>query len=68
MNANASRLGALTKELSRAWQQTKDSWQDAKSAEFEHKFLQELIASVDKTVTTIEQLDKLLGRIKKDCE
>ena len=68
MNANASRLSGLTKELSRNWQQTREHWQDAKSLEFEHKYLEELVASVEKTVTVIEQLDKLITRIRKDCE
>jgi hypothetical protein len=50
------------------WQTTKDYWRDAKSLEFERQYLQELLASVDSAVTTIEQVDKLLSKIKKDCE
>jgi hypothetical protein len=50
------------------WQQTKESWRDEKSAEFEQKYLSELVAAVDKSVTVIEQLDKLIEKIKKDCE
>jgi len=61
-------LGAITKELWNQWQQTKEHWKDAKSNEFEHKYLEELVANVDKTVMVIEQLDKLIGKIKKDCE
>ncbi len=68
MNAQGSRLGAVTKDLWVHWLQTKESWADAKSLEFEQKFLQELMNSVDKTVTAIEQLDKLIQKIKKDCE
>jgi len=68
MNANGSRLSGLTKELWRNWQQTREQWQDAKSLEFEHRYLEELVASVEKTVTVIEQLDKLITRIRKDCE
>jgi hypothetical protein len=68
MNANATRLAAITKELWTQWQQTKDSWRDAKSLEFERRFMEELLASVDKTVTVIDQLDKLTGKIRKDCE
>src|SRR5436309_7638101 len=29
MHANASRLGAITKDLSRQWQQTREYWLDA---------------------------------------
>jgi hypothetical protein len=68
MNASGTRLGALTKELYVQWQQTRQYWNDARSQEFERKYLQELFASVDKSVTVIEQLDKLVARIKKDCE
>ena len=68
MNANGTRLGAITKELWNQWQQTKQYWKDAKSEEFEHKYLEELVASVDKTVMVIEQLDKLLSKIRRDCE
>ncbi len=68
MNASGSRLSGITKELWAQWEQTKEYWRDAKSEEFEHKYLEELLASVDKTVTVIEQLDKLITKIKKDCE
>jgi len=68
MNSSGSRLSAITKELGRQWQQTKEYWQDRKSQEFERKYLEDLLASVDKTVTVIEQLDKLVMKIRKDCE
>ena len=68
MNAHGSRLSAITKELWLQWQQTRESWLDAKSEEFEHKYLEELMSSVDKTVTVIEDLDKLITKIKSDCE
>jgi len=68
MNASGARLSAITKELARQWLQTKEYWQDAKSQEFERKYLEDLLASVDKAVTVIEQLDKLVMKIRKDCE
>ena len=68
MNANGTRLEGITKELSSQWQQTREYWRDAKSVEFERKYLDELFASVDKAVGVIEQLDKLLTKIRKDCE
>jgi uncharacterized protein YeaO (DUF488 family) len=68
MNASGSRIAALTKELRQQWQRTRDDWDDAKSHEFEHKFLQELTANVDKSVTVVEELDKLINKIRKDCE
>jgi thymidylate synthase len=68
MNANGARLEAITRELWVQWQQTRQDWADDKSREFEQKYMQELVQSVDKTVAVIEQLDKLITRIKKDCE
>jgi hypothetical protein len=68
MNACGTRLGAISKQLYIEWQQTKDSWGDAKSQEFDTRFLQELFTNAEKTVAVIEQLDKLISKIKKDCE
>ena len=68
MNASGTRLGGITKELWGQWQETKQYWKDTKSEEFERKYLDELVSSVDRTVMVIEQLDKLIGKIKKDCE
>jgi thymidylate synthase len=68
MNANGTRLSAITKELWNQWLQTREYWQDAKSEEFQRRYLEELVASVDKAVTVVEQLDKLVSKIRKDCE
>lgn len=65
---NRSRLAAVTKELSLHWQETKNYWKDAKSLEFERRYLAELFARVDKTVTVIEKLDQLLTKVRQDCE
>lgn len=68
MNANGTRLSGLTKEFYLQWQETRAYWRDAKSDEFQHKYLEELFASVDKTVAVIEQLDKLVTKIRHECE
>ena len=68
MSASGARLEVLTKDLRVRWQQTREHWVDAKSLEFEHKYLDELFASVDRAVMVIEQLDKVILKIKKDCE
>jgi hypothetical protein len=68
MSASSSRLGAITKQVAVEWQQTKEHWADAKALEFEQRYLQELFSTVDKTVTVIEQLDKLISKIRQDCE
>jgi len=68
MKVSSARLAGLTKELRVQWQETKHYWRDAKSLEFESRYMEELLASVDRTVTVIEQLDKLMSKIRKDCE
>ena len=68
MKASGSRLAGITKELRSQWLDTKSYWKDAKSQEFEHRYMEELLASVDRTVTVIDQLDKLVTKIRQDCE
>jgi hypothetical protein len=68
MTANKSRLAGLTKEILLKWQETRESWQDAKSLEFERQFMAELAADVDSAAAVIEQLDKVLGKLRSDCE
>jgi hypothetical protein len=66
--ANKARLMALGKDLRVKWDQTKESWRDTKSQEFERHYLEPLLASMDKTVTVIDQLDKIITKVRSDCE
>jgi hypothetical protein len=68
ISANGKRLATLTLQLATQWEQTKEYWRDAKSSEFEHQYVEELKASVDRAVTVIEQLDKLIMKIRRECE
>jgi hypothetical protein len=68
LSGNKSRLTALTKELALKWDDTRTYWRDAKSVEFEQRYLRELFAGVDKAVTVIDKLDLLLGKVRNDCE
>jgi len=44
IGANGKTIAAATRELSLRWEETKNSWQDSKSQEFEHKYIAELLA------------------------
>lgn len=66
--ADGKILAAATKDLARKWDETKESWHDGKSAEFEQKFLFDLFSTVDRATPVFEDLDKLLSRIRSDCE
>jgi thymidylate synthase len=68
MKGSANKLSAITRELWAQWQQTKSCWKDARSQEFEKKYMEDLVSSVDRAVTAIDQLDKLVTKVRKDCE
>jgi hypothetical protein len=68
MKVSGNKLTAITRELWAQWQQTKASWRDERCREFEQKYLEELLASVDRAAAVIDQLDKLLSKVRKDCE
>ena len=68
MRPTATRLTAVTRDLSNQWAETKYYWRDAKSLEFEKKYLEELFPAVERTVALMEQLEKLLSQIRHECE
>ncbi len=68
MSASGQRIGALTKDLLNRWRMTKESWRDEKADEFERDYLIELQSSVDKSLHVMEQLDKLMTKIRSECE
>jgi hypothetical protein len=63
-----NRLLGLTKELAADWALTKDSWRDAKALEFEKQFIDELMVGVNATVTNIDALERVLNKVRTDCE
>ena len=68
LRGNKSRLVASTHELMLRWAETRNYWRDAKSQEFDERFMQELRARVDKAVTYIDKLDEILKKVQNDCE
>ena len=68
LSGSKNRLLAITKELSKRWEDTKNHWRDAKSQEFEQRYLVELFANVDKTITVMDKLNEVLIKVRKDCE
>lgn len=68
LRATGRSLVMLTQDLSLQWEQTRAGWHDAKSQEFERKFLEELQASVDQALPVLEQLEKVITRVRSDCE
>jgi hypothetical protein len=67
MSGNKSRLVGLTQEISLQWAETRNYWRDAKSEEFERRFMTELSAHVNRTVMVLAQLEELLKKVRSDC-
>jgi hypothetical protein len=68
LSGSRNRLIAITKELSTRWAETGNYWRDAKSREFDHKYMAELFAGVGKSITVLEKLDEVLNKVRNDCE
>jgi hypothetical protein len=64
----ASNLSQVTKQLRADWEQTKTSWHDVKSREFEENYLETLPHAVARAATVIEEIDALLRKVRSDCE
>ena len=68
LSANAKAISSATRELARKWDDTRQHWRDAKSAEFEKEHLAELFSAVERTAIIMEELDRLIDRVRKECE
>jgi len=68
LNHSKGRLVGLSRELLRVWQETQESWRDQKGREFDNLYMQPLFDAVDHASAAIEDLDKLLHRLRQDCE
>jgi hypothetical protein len=68
LSGNKGRMAGLTRDISLRWSETKNYWRDAKSEEFERRYMAELSASVSRTLLIVEKLDELLKKVRSDCE
>ncbi len=67
-SGSKGRLLGAAKELRLKWEETKNYWRDERSRDFDRKYMQELFAGMDKTITVTEKLDELLKKVHNDCE
>ena len=67
-SASGARLAALTKELLNRWQQTRESWMDAKAREFDERYMLELESMVKSATTGIANLERVIRNVRSDCE
>ena len=68
IGSNGKALARATKDLLLTWESTKRAWLDAKADEFESKHLVELQTAVDRAVPVFDELDKLVDRVRSECE
>jgi len=68
LSGNKGRMIGLTRDLMLRWGETKNFWRDAKSEEFERRFIVELDAAVGRTALIVDKLDELLKKVRSDCE
>lgn len=62
-----SRLVVLTRELAAHWERTREGWRDAQGMEFQRKYLEEIYSGTNAAVAAIEQIDKLMTKLREDC-
>jgi hypothetical protein len=68
LSGNKGRIIGLTRDVTLRWAETKNHWRDAKSDEFERRFIVELDANVNRALTILEKLEELLKKVRSDCE
>ena len=61
-------INKAVRDLNVSWQQCKNYWTDVKSKEFEEKYITPLPDAVTATSSIIDEIDKILTKIKRDCE
>jgi len=66
--ASRTHLATLAKELSRNWEHARERWQDSRRAEFEVKYLEPLQSQMIATLEALEKLDRVITKIRSDCE
>ncbi|NLT71728.1 MAG: hypothetical protein GXX91_13700 [Verrucomicrobiaceae bacterium] len=68
LNHSKGRLTGLSRDLLRIWRETRESWRDEKGREFDTLYMQPMFDSVDHAARAIDDLDKVLKKLKDDCE
>lgn len=68
IRGSAANLAQAAKDLSIHWQETKASWRDVKTREFEASYLDQLPSHVARAMAAMEEIDALLRKVRNDCE
>ncbi len=68
LNNSRGRLVGISRELLKSWQETQQFWHDRKGKEFDSNYMQPLFDAVDNASSAMDDLEKLLKKLRKDCE
>ncbi len=68
VQGSSSGLAQAARTLTIEWENTKVHWRDAKSLEFEQKYLKDLPGQVTAAINAMEELELLLKKVRNDCE
>jgi len=68
LKGSAGKMSKSTKQLMISWAETTHAWRDTQALEFERKYLEPLPQAVETAVKVMNELDKVLTRIRQDCE
>ena len=61
-------LAAALQNLTIAWEEVRGHWRDAKCAEFEERYLKELPSRATQAAAIMADIEKILKKVKHDCE
>jgi hypothetical protein len=61
-------LAAALQNLTIAWQEVRGHWRDAKCAEFEERYLKDLPSRATQAAAIMSEIEKILRKVKNDCE
>lgn len=61
-------LAKALKDLTLRWNETKMSWTDQKSEEFEKRYIQPMEADLRQAASAMEHIAGILNMVHRDCE
>jgi len=68
LSGSKSRMFGLTREITVQWDDVRAHWRDAKSEEFERRYITELTYQVTRSLQVVDKLEEILKKVRSDCE
>lgn len=63
-----AQLGALLRDSTAHWAEVRVDWRDARAEEFDVRYIQPLGTHMTSAMTSLEKLEGLMARVRRDCE